>query len=110
MEKTEIKELIYNQIFEIENLLEEESSVTKEDLGTVLSVKDGVVQIHGLKFAKAGELVEFVNNKISALVLNLEKDSVGVVVFGDDSNIREGDKVRSTGELISINGKLKELL
>jgi F-type H+/Na+-transporting ATPase subunit alpha len=103
MEKTEIKELIYKQIANLSvDSINNVNSMVKEDLGTVLSVKDGVVQIHGLKSAKAGEMIEFITGKVNGMALNLEKDSIGVVVFGDDVNIREGDKVRSTGELISV--------
>jgi proton translocating ATP synthase F1 alpha subunit len=105
MEKTEIKEIIYKQLSDINSNanLNNENTNSIEELGTVLSVKDGVVQIFGLKSVKAGEMVEFVSTKIKAMALNLEKNSIGVVVFGDDVSIREGDKVRSTGELISVN-------
>jgi len=101
MEKTEIKDLIYKQILAT---LSNEGTKTslKEELGTVLSVKDGVVQVQGLKSVKAGEMVEFVDAKVNGMALNLEKDSIGVVVFGDDINIKEGDKVRSSGELIKV--------
>jgi len=103
MEKTEIKELIYKQIANLSSFSETNTnSGEREELGTVLSVKDGVVQIHGLKSVKAGEMVEFISSKVNGMALNLEKDSIGVVVFGDDINIREGDKVRSTGELMSV--------
>ena len=100
MEKTEIKDLILEQMLD-PNLLNPEN-VTLEELGTVLTVKDGVIQVYGLEFVKAGELVEFIDSNLTGMVLNLEKNSIGVVLFGDDSNIVEGAKVKSTGELISI--------
>lgn len=73
-----------------------------KDIGRVLSVKDGVVQIHGLASVKAGEMVEFVGKNIFGMALNLEKESVGCVVFGDDYRIRQGDKVTKTGDLMSV--------
>jgi F-type H+-transporting ATPase subunit alpha len=101
MEKTEIKNLILEQMLDPELLNSE--NITLEELGTVLTVKDGVIQVYGLQSVKAGELVEFIDCKLTGMVLNLEKNSIGVVLFGDDLNIREGDKVKSTGELISID-------
>jgi len=101
MEKTEIKDLILEQLLDPELLNSE--NITLEELGTVLTVKDGVIQVYGLESVKAGELVEFIESNLTGMVLNLEKNSIGVVLFGDDLNIREGDKVKSTGELISIN-------
>jgi len=101
MEKTEIRDLILEQILDPELL--NSDNFTLEELGTVLTVKDGVIQVYGLENVKAGELVEFIESKLTGMVLNLEKNSIGVVLFGDDSSIREGDKVKSTGELISIS-------
>jgi proton translocating ATP synthase F1 alpha subunit len=101
MEKTEIKNLILEQMLDPELLSSD--NITIEELGTVLTVKDGVIQVYGLDSVKAGELVEFIDSKLTGMVLNLEKNSIGVVLFGDDLYIREGDKVKSTGELISIS-------
>lgn len=65
------------------------------ETGTVLSVGDGVARIYGLNNAMAGELVEFPNG-ISGMVLNLEDSQVGVVIFGEDRFIKEGDTVKRT--------------
>ena len=72
-----------------------------EEIGTVLQVGDGVARIYGLNKAQAGELVEF-ENGVTALVLNLEEDNVGVVLFGDSEEIKEGDTVKRTVQIGSI--------
>jgi len=72
-----------------------------EEVGTVLQIGDGVARIYGLTKAQAGELLEF-NNGVRGLVLNLEEDNVGAVTLGDYSGIREGDTVRRTGKIASI--------
>lgn len=71
------------------------------EVGQVVSVGDGVARIHGLDKVKAGEMVEF-SNGIKGMALNLETDNVGVVIFGDDRDIKEGDTVRQTGEIVSV--------
>ncbi len=73
-----------------------------EEIGTVLQVGDGVARIYGLTNAQAGELVEF-DGGLNALVLNLEEDNVGVVLLGDSSGVKEGDTVKRTGKIGSIN-------
>ena len=60
------------------------------EVGTVLSVGDGIARIHGLDKVQAGEMVEFANG-VQGMALNLEADNVGVVIFGSDSEIKEGD-------------------
>jgi F-type H+-transporting ATPase subunit alpha len=72
-----------------------------EEIGTVLQVGDGVARIYGLNKAQSGELVEF-ENGVTALVLNLEEDNVGVVLFGESEEIKEGDTVKRTGMIGSI--------
>ena len=72
-----------------------------EEIGTVLQVGDGVARIYGLNNAQSGELVEF-ENGVTALVLNLEEDNVGVVLFGESEEIKEGDTVKRTGLIGSI--------
>lgn len=62
------------------------------EVGQVLSVGDGIARIHGLDQVQAGEMVEFAGG-IKAMALNLEEDNVGVVIFGDDRTIKEGDTV-----------------
>src|SRR5919205_1041199 len=72
-----------------------------EEVGTVLQVGDGIARIYGLNNVRSGELVEF-ENGVRAVALNLEEDNVGVVMMGEYSEIREGDKVRRTGKIASI--------
>ncbi len=72
-----------------------------EEIGTVLQVGDGVARVYGLSQVQAGELVEF-ENGLKGLVLNLEEDNVGVVLFGDTQGIKEGDTVKRTQTIASI--------
>jgi F-type H+/Na+-transporting ATPase subunit alpha len=71
------------------------------EVGTVLSVGDGVARVHGLDKIQAGEMVEFPGG-IRGLALNLETDNVGVVIFGDDRDIKEGDLVKRTGAIVDV--------
>lgn len=71
------------------------------ETGQVLSVGDGIARIHGLDNVQAGEMVEFANG-IQGMALNLEADNVGVVIFGSDSEIREGDTVKRTGTIVDV--------
>ena len=71
------------------------------EIGQVLSVGDGIARIYGLDNVQAGEMVEFPGG-IRGMALNLEEDNVGVVVFGSDRNIREGDTVKRTGDIVSV--------
>src|SRR5574338_182095 len=71
------------------------------EVGTVLAVGDGIARIHGMDNVQAGELVEFPGG-IKGLALNLEEDNVGVVIFGDDRTIREGDTVKRTGAIVDV--------
>jgi F-type H+-transporting ATPase subunit alpha len=73
-----------------------------EEVGTVLQVGDGVARIYGLTKVQAGELLVF-NNGLRALALNLEEDNVGAVLLGDSSDVKEGDSVKRTGKVASIN-------
>lgn len=73
-----------------------------EEVGTVLQVGDGIARVYGLNKALAGELVEF-ENGVQAVVLNLEEDNVGLVLMGASEGIKEGDTVRRTGRIASIN-------
>jgi F-type H+-transporting ATPase subunit alpha len=72
-----------------------------EEVGTVLQVGDGIARIYGLNNVRSGELVEF-ENGVKAIALNLEEDNVGVVLMGESGNIKEGNKVRRTGQIASI--------
>ena len=71
------------------------------EIGQVLSVGDGIARIYGLDNVEAGEMVEF-PGKIKGMALNLEEDNVGVVIFGDDSSIKEGDTVKRTGSIVEV--------
>jgi len=71
------------------------------EVGTVLSVGDGIARVYGLDKVQAGEMVEFPDGT-KGMALNLEEDNVGVVLFGDDRNIREGDTVKRTGAIVDV--------
>jgi F-type H+/Na+-transporting ATPase subunit alpha len=71
------------------------------ETGQVLSVGDGIARIYGLDNVQAGEMVEFANG-VQGMALNLEADNVGVVIFGTDSEIREGDTVKRTGKIVDV--------
>ncbi|KHL26319.1 ATP F0F1 synthase subunit alpha [Croceibacterium mercuriale] len=71
------------------------------EVGTVLSVGDGIARIHGLDEVQAGEMVEF-DNGLQGMALNLEADNVGVVIFGSDAGIKEGDSVRRTATIVDV--------
>jgi len=78
------------------------SEVELQEVGTVLQVGDGIARIYGLTNVQSGELVEF-ENGIQAIVLNLEEDNVGVVLLGPSKGIKEGDIVKRTNRIASIN-------
>src|SRR6202790_902524 len=71
------------------------------EVGQVLSVGDGVARVYGLDKVQAGEMVEFPGG-IRGMALNLESDNVGVVIFGDDRTIKEGDTVKRTGAIVDV--------
>ncbi|GAA4770446.1 F0F1 ATP synthase subunit alpha [Novosphingobium ginsenosidimutans] len=71
------------------------------EVGTVLSVGDGIARIHGLDKVQAGEMVEFANG-VKGMALNLEADNVGVVIFGSDAEIKEGDTVKRTETIVDV--------
>jgi len=71
------------------------------EVGQVLSVGDGIARVYGLDKVQAGELVEFPNG-VKGMALNLETDNVGVVIFGDDTGIGEGDTVKRTGSIVDV--------
>src|ERR1035441_10320970 len=72
------------------------------ETGQVLSVGDGIARIFGLQNVMSGELVEFPSAGVRGMVLNLESDNVGVVIFGEDRAIREGDTVSRTGRIVDV--------
>src|SRR3569832_67613 len=71
------------------------------EVGQVLSVGDGIARVYGLDNVQAGEMVEF-PGAIRGMALNLETDNVGVVIFGDDRSIKEGDTVKRTGAIVEV--------
>ena len=71
------------------------------EVGQVLSIGDGVARVYGLDNVKAGEMVEFPGG-IKGMALNLESDNVGVVIFGEDRDIKEGDTVKRTGAIVEV--------
>jgi F-type H+-transporting ATPase subunit alpha len=91
---------------EISSILREQLSKSRtdaelEEVGTVLTVGDGVARIYGLTKAQAGELIQF-ENGLRALVLNLEEDNVGAVLLGESKEIKEGDTVKRTGKIAAV--------
>src|SRR5512133_1704918 len=83
---------------EIENY---ERAVDVTEVGSVISVGDGIARIHGLEKVMAGELIEFPHN-VAGIAMNLEEDQVGAVLLGDYTEIKEGDTVRRTGRIMSV--------
>ena len=82
--------------------IEKFASATEErNIGTVVTVTDGIVRIHGLADAKYGEMLEFPGGSFG-LALNLEQDSVGAVVLGEYKHIVEGDTVKTTGRILEV--------
>ncbi len=80
-----------------------EQAMEVEQTGSVISVGDGIVRIHGLSEAMAGEMLEFPSSPdVHALVLNLEEDNVGAALFGDALSVGEGDPVRRSGSILSV--------
>jgi len=92
---------------ELSSLLEERlasyqsSEIKFEEVGKVLSVGDGIARVYGLDKVRAGEMVEFAAG-IKGMALNLESDNVGVVIFGNDRVIKEGDTVKRTGAIVDV--------
>jgi F-type H+-transporting ATPase subunit alpha len=78
-----------------------EANLETKSVGNVLSVGDGIARLWGLEDAMAGELIRFPGD-VLGMVLNLEEDNVGVVLFGSDENIKEGDRVERTGRIASV--------
>jgi len=79
-----------------------ETAVELEEVGEVVQVGDGIARVYGLDKVMAGELVEFPGG-VYGMALNLEEDNVGCVLFGDDTNIKEGDSAKRTGRIMEIS-------
>ena len=78
------------------------SEAELEEVGTVLQVGDGIARIYGLSEVQSGELIEF-ESGLQGIVLNLEQDNVGAVLLGSSTGIKEGDVVKRTGKIASID-------
>jgi F-type H+-transporting ATPase subunit alpha len=91
----EISELIKRQIAEFEK------GVDVMEVGTVITVGDGIAKVYGLEKCMQGELLEFPGN-VMGMALNLEEDNVGAVLFGEDTLIKEGDTVKRTGRIMEV--------
>jgi len=91
----EIGEILRNRIKGYETKIE------TSEVGTVISVGDGIARAYGLDQAMAGELVEFAS-RVMGLVLNLEEDNVGIALFGEDKEVQEGDLVKRTGRIAEV--------
>ena len=98
----EISSIIKDQIANFE------TKADVAEVGTVLSVGDGIARVYGLDKVQAGEMVEFPGG-IKGMALNLEMDNVGISIFGNDTGIKEGDTVKRTGEIVDVSVG-KELL
>ncbi len=92
---SEISSIIRDQI----NNFESQADIS--EVGTVLKVGDGVAQVYGLDNVQAGEMVEFAGG-VQGMALNLEEDNVGIVIFGDDRGIKEGDTVKRTQKIVEV--------
>src|SRR5438067_7886558 len=91
---------------EITKILKEQianfdSTVTTDEVGTVISLGDGIARVHGLDKVMAGELLAFPHN-VAGLAMNLEEDQVGAVLMGEYTEIKEGDEVKRTGRIMSV--------
>src|SRR6201999_823170 len=83
---------------EIENY---ERAIDVSEVGTIISLGDGIARIHGLDKVMAGELLQF-GHGVSGLAMNLEEDQVGAVLLGEFTEIKEGDEVKRTGTIMSV--------
>ena len=91
---------------EISSIIKEQiknyhTKISLSDVGTVITVGDGIANIHGLEKCMSGELIQF-ENGVYGMALNLEQDSVGAVLLGSDEDIKEGSSVKRTGEIMSV--------
>src|SRR6266404_5220316 len=91
----EITKLIRDQIEHYE------SKIAVDEVGTVITLGDGIARIHGLDKVMAGELLHFPHD-LAGIAMNLEEDQVGAVLLGDYTEIKEGDEVRRTGRIMSV--------
>jgi proton translocating ATP synthase F1 alpha subunit len=100
------KKEMASRVSEMSILLEEKiaknySKLHIDEIGRVLSIGDGIARVYGLQKIQAGEMVEFASG-VKGMALNLESDNVGVVLFGSDTGINEGDMVKRTGNIVDV--------
>tara|TARA_Y100000589_G_scaffold74323_1_gene67661 strand:+ start:387 stop:1931 length:1545 start_codon:yes stop_codon:yes gene_type:complete len=95
IDASEISKILKTEINELDD------SAKVSEVGTVLTVGDGIARVYGLDNVQAGEMVEF-PGKIMGMALNLEDDNVGVVIFGSDKSIKEGDIVKRTNSIVEV--------
>src|ERR1700721_2644144 len=91
---------------EITQLLKEQiqnydAEISVDEVGTIISLGDGIARLHGLDKVMAGELLEFPHG-VAGLAMSLEEDQVGSVIMGDYTELSEGDQVRRTGKILSV--------
>src|SRR5271169_1620118 len=91
---------------EITQLLKEQianydSKIRVDEVGTIISLGDGIARVHGLDKVMAGELLDFPHG-VAGLAMNLEEDQVGAVLMGEYTELREGDQVKRTGKIMSV--------
>ena len=106
MPRDERGELMDIKAAEISSILKEQiknfgREAEVSEIGQVLSVGDGIARVYGLDNVQAGEMVEFPGN-VRGMALNLEADNVGIVIFGSDKAIKEGDTVKRTGAIVDV--------
>ncbi len=103
MQKAKVTALRAAEITEVitDKIMNFDARPEMVEVGTVMSMGDGVARAYGLDHVQSGELVEF-QNGVKGMALNLEQDNVGIVVFGEDRGITEGDKVKRTGKVVSV--------
>ena len=91
---------------ELSTLLEQKitnyyTKLQVDEIGRVVSVGDGIARVYGLNKIQAGEMVEFASG-VKGMALNLENENVGIVIFGSDTAIKEGDIVKRTGSIVDV--------
>src|ERR1700755_252827 len=91
----EITELLREQIANYD------TKIRVDEVGTVISLGDGIARLYGLDKVMAGELIEFPHG-VAGLAMNLEEDQVGAVLLGDFAELKEGDQVKRTGKIMSV--------
>src|SRR6202522_4706924 len=84
-----------------EQIANYDSKVRVDEVGTIISLGDGIARLHGLDKAMAGEMLKFPHG-VEGLAMNLDEDQVGCVILGDYAILREGDEVKRSGEIMSV--------